>query len=187
MFRTGKPGKEEQSSTTPSAPPPTISVQPEPPAPARQPAPVAEPPAVSKAVNESDSLARNIQNGSLSGFVGAGSQVSGELHFKAMLRVDGHVSGQISSVGGTLIVGSSGQVDANIEVSTARVNGTVNGDIIATESIELGRTAKVFGNIQTPGLVIEQGAIFEGSCRMPQDDNVSRGSSGSNGHSFADV
>jgi cytoskeletal protein CcmA (bactofilin family) len=186
MFRTGKPGKEEQS--TPSVPP-TITVQPEPPAPApvRPPTPVAQEPASApRAVNESDSLAKNIQNGSLSGFVGAGSTVSGELHFKAMLRVDGHVSGQISSVGGTLIVGTTGQVDANIEVSVAKINGTINGDVIATESIELGRTAKVYGNIQTPGLIIEQGAIFQGSCRMPQDDNDSRQSNG-NGFSFSDV
>jgi cytoskeletal protein CcmA (bactofilin family) len=44
----------------------------------------------------------------------------------------------------------------------------LNGDIIAGQRIELGRAAKVSGNIQTPSLVIEQGAVFEGSCKMVQ-------------------
>ena len=43
---------------------------------------------------------------------------------------------------------------------------TVNGDIIASERLELGRTARVVGNIQTPRLLIEDGAIFEGGCSM---------------------
>jgi len=46
------------------------------------------------------------------------------------------------------------------------INGTVNGDISATERIQLGRTAKVVGNIQTPRLVLEDGAILEGGCTM---------------------
>jgi cytoskeletal protein CcmA (bactofilin family) len=48
------------------------------------------------------------------------------------------------------------------------IHGTINGDIIATQRLELGRAAKVNGNIQTPSLIIEQGAIFEGSCKMVQ-------------------
>jgi hypothetical protein len=59
-------------------------------------------------------------------------------------------------------------VDADVEVATARVNGVVNGDIKATERIELGRTAQVRGDISAPTLVVEQGAVFEGSCRMRQ-------------------
>jgi cytoskeletal protein CcmA (bactofilin family) len=83
-----------------------------------------------------------------------------------MLRVDGRFSGRISSAGGALIVGAGGQVDANIEVAVATIHGVVNGDIIASDRIELGRAAKLTGNIQTPSLMIEQGAIFEGSCKM---------------------
>jgi cytoskeletal protein CcmA (bactofilin family) len=67
-----------------------------------------------------------------------------------------------------LIVGANGKVDANIEVAVAVIHGTINGDIIATQRLELGRAAKVHGNIQTPSLIIEQGAIFEGSCKMVQ-------------------
>src|SRR5262245_10218708 len=121
-----------------------------------------------RAMTESETLARDIKEGTLSGFVGGGTNVTGEANFKAMMRVDGHLSGRVTSSSGTLIVGANGKVDANIEVAIAIIHGTINGDIIATQRLELGRAAKVNGNIQTPSLVIEQGAIFEGSCKMLQ-------------------
>jgi cytoskeletal protein CcmA (bactofilin family) len=121
---------------------------------------------VNRALAESESMARDIKEGRLSGFVGSGTMLTGETNFKAMLRVDGHLTGKVSSDSGTLIIGTGGQVDANIRVAAAIINGTVNGDIIATEKIELGRTARVLGNIQTPVIMIEQGAVFEGNCTM---------------------
>jgi cytoskeletal protein CcmA (bactofilin family) len=122
----------------------------------------------SRAMTESETLAKDIKEGTLSGFVGGGTVVTGEANFKAMMRVDGHLSGRVSSSSGTLIVGANGKVDANIEVAVAVIHGTINGDIIATQRLELGRAAKVNGNIQTPSLIIEQGAMFEGSCKMVQ-------------------
>lgn len=131
-----------------------------------------------KAMTESESLAREIKEGNLSGFVGSGTTVTGEANFKAMMRVDGHLSGRVNSTSGTLIVGANGKVDANIEVAVAIVHGTVNGDIIATSRLELGRAAKLNGNIQTASLMIEPGALFEGSCKMIK---VSAGKGKSNG------
>ena len=124
--------------------------------------------ATPKALTESEAIAREIKDGSLSGFVGSGTVITGEASFKTMLRVDGRFSGRIASTGGNLIVGSGGQVDANIEVAVATIHGIVTGDIIASDRIELGRAAKLTGNIQTPSLMIESGAVFEGSCKMTQ-------------------
>ena len=121
-----------------------------------------------RAVSDSESMARDIKEGRLSGFIGSGTVLTGETTFHAMLRVDGHLTGSVSSEGGTLIVGSSGRVDANIHVASAMINGMVKGDIIATERLELGRTARIAGNIQAPRLVIEDGAILEGNCSMIQ-------------------
>jgi cytoskeletal protein CcmA (bactofilin family) len=126
------------------------------------------PASASRAMTESETLAKDIKEGTLSGFVGGGTVVTGEANFKAMMRVDGHLSGRVSSTSGTLIVGANGKVDANIEVAVAVIHGTINGDIIATQRLELGRAAKVNGNIQTPSLIIEQGAVFEGTCKMAQ-------------------
>jgi cytoskeletal protein CcmA (bactofilin family) len=130
--------------------------------------PQAETNSSARAVTESEALARDIKEGLLSGFVGNGTTLTGEANFKGMLRVDGHLSGQVKSEGGTLIVGNNGQVDADIEVAIATIHGAVNGDITASQRLELGRAAKVNGNIMTPSLIIEQGAVFEGSCRMFQ-------------------
>ena len=130
--------------------------------------PAPDPAGSSRALTESESLARDIKEGTLSGFVGSGTAFTGEATFKAMMRIDGQLSGRITSSSGTLVIGTNGRVDANIEVAVATVHGTVNGDIIATQRLELGRSAKVNGNIQAPSLIIEQGALFEGSCKMTQ-------------------
>lgn len=125
-----------------------------------------------KVVSESESMARDIKEGRLSGYVGNGTVLTGETNFQSMLRVDGHLTGKVHSDNGTLVIGTDGQVDADIEVSAAVINGTVNGDIVAGEKIELGRAAKVVGNITTPQLVIEPGAVFEGSCHMLKSREV---------------
>jgi cytoskeletal protein CcmA (bactofilin family) len=119
-----------------------------------------------RAISESESMARDIKEGRLSGFVGSGTVLTGETTFQAMLRVDGHLTGRVSSEVGTLVIGSSGKVDANILVAAAVINGIVNGDIVAQDRVELGRTARVVGNIQSPRLMIEDGAVFEGTCSM---------------------
>jgi cytoskeletal protein CcmA (bactofilin family) len=119
-----------------------------------------------RAVSESESMARDIKEGRLSGFIGSGTVLTGETTFEAMLRIDGHLTGRVVSESGTLIVGSTGRVDANVSVAAAMINGTINGDIVATERLELGRTAHVVGNIQTPRLIMDDGAILEGGCSM---------------------
>ena len=121
---------------------------------------------VSRPATDSENIARDIKDGKLSGFVGHGTSLTGDTSFQMMLRVDGHLTGTVSSDGGTLIVGNNGKLDANVSVGIAQINGTVNGDVSATERIQLGRTARVVGNIATPKLVIEDGAIFEGGCSM---------------------
>ena len=131
--------------------------------PARNPA---ETPSTPRAVPESEVIAREIKEGSLSGYVGHGTVISGETSFKGMMRIDGHVGGRLTSDGGTIIVGDGGQVDADLDVAVAVIRGIVNGNIIASQRVELGRTAKVRGNIHTSSLAIDQGAFFEGACRM---------------------
>lgn len=115
---------------------------------------------------ESEAIARDIKEGRLSCFVGSGTALNGELSFRSMARVDGHLIGKVNSEKGTLIVGESGQVDASVSVATAIVNGTINGDVTTLEHLELKRTAKIVGNVKTPRLIMEDGAILEGNCGM---------------------
>src|SRR6185369_4812408 len=175
MLRIGKNAQDQEkndnSNSRPEVPDYTAKTYPayQPTTPSVESKPAVEPTTSgSRAMTESETLARDIKEGTLSCFVGGGTVVTGEANFKAMMRVDGHLSGRVSSTSGTLIVGANGKVDANIEVAVAVIHGTINGDIIATQRLELGRAAKVHGNIQTPSLIIEQGAIFEGTCKMLQ-------------------
>ncbi|HEV3468695.1 MAG TPA: polymer-forming cytoskeletal protein [Pyrinomonadaceae bacterium] len=149
--------------------PPAPDAQSRPPAPVQaRPSPPAGAAATGtpRAVTESEALARDLKEGTVSGFVGAGTTVAGDAEFRGMLRIDGHFTGRIRSEKGALIVSAGGVVDADVSVATARINGTVNGDVVAAERVELGRSARVRGNIQTPALVVEEGAVFEGQCRM---------------------
>lgn len=93
-------------------------------------------------------------------------ELDGEISFKDMLRVNGHISGRVHSEKGTLIVDASARVDAFIEVAVAVIGGTVNGDIVGRERVELGPNAVINGNISTPKLAIKPGATFQGDCRM---------------------
>ena len=129
---------------------------------------------VAKALTDSETIAREIKDGTLNGFVSSGTLVTGEAKFKAMLRIDGRFSGQISSDNGTLMVGAGGRVDANIDVAVVTIQGIVNGDVIASKRVELGRAAHLTGNIKTPALVIEPGAIFEGTSRMVEQQTDAR-------------
>ena len=150
--RTDEPASPSYQPQTPTAQPNPYSTDPQ--------------PSSTRAISESDSMARDIKEGRLSGFVGHGTTLTGETEFHAMLRVDGHLIGSVTSESGTLIIGTNGQVDANVAVAAAMVNGNVNGDILATEKLHLGRTARVMGNISSPRLVVEEGAVLEGSCSM---------------------
>jgi len=166
MLRMGKNPNEEKSPTQTSATSDDYSNRSYSPYQSGETYRPAENAATPKALSESENIAREIKDGTLSGFVGSGTDVTGEATFKSMLRIDGHFSGRISSPAGTLIVGSGGVVDANVEVAVATIQGIINGDVIAGQRIELGRAGKLNGNIQTPSLVIEQGGIFEGGCKM---------------------
>ena len=146
--------------------PETTSYQPQAPAAPANPYSTEPQASSTRAISESDSMARDIKEGRLSGFVGHGTTLTGETEFHAMLRVDGHLIGTVTSEAGTLIIGTNGQVDANISVAAAMVNGSINGDVLATEKLHLGRTARVMGNISSPRLIVEEGAVLEGSCSM---------------------
>ena len=113
------------------------------------------------------------------GLTAANAPAPGEFRFEGTLRLDGYATGFLHSVTGTLIVGESGEVQADIFVAAAIINGCVRGSIHATESVVLGSRARVFGDVESPALSIQSGAIFEGQCHsLPspyQADGEGRG------------
>lgn len=122
----------------------------------------------SQAVARSDERVRgtNIPRDNWLGFVGDVLKFTGEVTFKSTLRIDGNFCGQVNSRDGTLIVSAGARVTrAMINVAVAKINGTVEGDINASNEVVLGRTANVRGNVSARALIVEEGALFNGSCR----------------------
>jgi cytoskeletal protein CcmA (bactofilin family) len=108
----------------------------------------------------------NVNKDNWLGFVGDVVNFTGEVCFKSMLRIDGHFSGHVTSPNGTLIVSTGAEITkAVIKVAVAKINGTVEGDILASKELVLGRTANVKGQVTAPALVVEEGAQLNGNCR----------------------
>lgn len=101
---------------------------------------------------------------------GSEPELTGEIQFKDMLRINGHIAGKVTSQKGTLIVDGSALVDGDIDVRAIVISGTVNGDVIANERVELGPAAVINGNISTRILTMKPGAIFQGDCRMLKNE-----------------
>jgi len=98
-------------------------------------------------------------------FLGKGTTFEGKMTFEGMFRLDGKFNGEIFA-GDSLIVGETGQVNAQINVKSLVVNGYVSGNIEAKTRVEIYPPGKVIGDIKTPTLVISEGAVFEGNCQM---------------------
>ena len=108
----------------------------------------------------------NVNKDNWLGFVGDVVNFTGEVCFKSMLRIDGQFSGNVTSPDGTLIISTGAQVTkAEIKVAVAKINGTVEGNIVASKELVLGRTANVRGHLAAPALVVEEGAQLNGICR----------------------
>ena len=101
----------------------------------------------------------------LNGFMDEGTEFLGELRFKDTLRIDGRLKGKIVS-DNTLIVGESGNVEADIDCGVVSIRGTVTGRVHGRQRIELLAGSKVLATLVSPKLVIEDGAFFQGDCEM---------------------
>ena len=103
----------------------------------------------------------------ISGFLAEGTLITGEIRFPDILRVDGKVTGKLYSEK-ELVVGESGEVEAEIEVGVLSVSGKVTGTLRIRDRITIHPRGRVHGELimEKPGLVIEEGGIFEGTIDM---------------------
>jgi cytoskeletal protein CcmA (bactofilin family) len=105
--------------------------------------------------------------GDLNGFLDAGSHIQGELAFEATFRVDGKITGKVTSPG-SLVVGDGGEIDGEVRVAQVFVSGTLRGRVEA-ERLQIAPDGRVFADVATRSLVIEDGAVFEGRCTMTRE------------------
>ncbi len=107
----------------------------------------------------------NESGGGLTAFIDQGSSFEGKLSFKDTVRIDGHFSGQISSEN-TLVIGESGVIEADIRSQIVIVSGTIHGNVVALRKVVLHKAAHVDGDMETPSLVMEEGAVLNGKLNM---------------------
>ena len=123
------------------------------------------------------------RSGELNGFLDKGCHLKGDLFFDDTFRVDGKITGKVSTERGELIVGKEGLIDGELEVALVHVTGQVRGVLRATQKVEIVAGARVRGEIYSPSLIIAEGAFFEGTCEMTtqkgQSKNVTSIESGS--------
>jgi len=98
-------------------------------------------------------------------FLGKGTRFKGVVTYEGTVRVDGHIEGEIVS-SGTLVVGDTAVIDAEVSVGTLVCGGKITGNVTATEKVQLLNPAVVTGSIKTPALMIEAGVRFNGQCEM---------------------
>ena len=103
------------------------------------------------------------------GLIGQGIKVSGDINFADQLQVEGNVVGKITSPGGTLVIGETGELEAQIDVGICVIYGSLYGDLIAKNRVEIRKTGKVHGDVVTPVLLVEEGAVFNGAIKMGQE------------------
>ncbi len=101
--------------------------------------------------------------------LGAGTSVKGSLESNGNLRIDGSFEGTLS-IGGKLVVGGTGSLTGNVSCASAEIEGKVKTEKMQVAGLlSLKSTSVVEGEITIQKLYIEQGAVFNGQCKMPQE------------------
>ena len=99
--------------------------------------------------------------------LGSNAVFKGELNFKNTLCIDGEFEGKLTT-SGKLIVAEEGAVLADIEAGIVICKGKIRGNIIASQKVELHSTGKILGDVLSPALMIELGAVFNGKSYTPE-------------------
>jgi cytoskeletal protein CcmA (bactofilin family) len=106
------------------------------------------------------------------GWIGRGIEVTGDIVFADRLQVDGKVTGKLSSESGTLVLGESGQLEAQVDVGICVIHGAIHGNLVARTKVEIRKSGRVYGDVITPVLLVEEGAVFNGSIKMGQEADL---------------
>ena len=113
-------------------------------------------------------MATSPENLIINSFIGKGSEFRGEFKVKDLIRIDGYFKGSIITEG-KVLVGHTGMVDTDIRADIVVVGGEVRGSIYASKRVTLLSTCRLYGDIVTQKLLVEEGGIFKGHCTINQD------------------
>jgi len=104
-------------------------------------------------------------NARIDTLIGKAARVQGDVEFEGGLHLDGRVAGSVRAVGGTdtsLSVSEHGSIEGSVEAANVTLNGSVKGDIYATDRLVLGPRARVLGNVHYGVIEMTLGAEIRG-------------------------
>jgi cytoskeletal protein CcmA (bactofilin family) len=101
----------------------------------------------------------------ISAFLGKDTFFEGKMTFEGVFRLEGKFEGEIFE-SGILIIGETAIVKGKVGVNTIIINGLLEGEVFARGKVEIHSTGKFYGTLVTPALIINEGGIFEGECKM---------------------
>jgi cytoskeletal protein CcmA (bactofilin family) len=104
-------------------------------------------------------------DGKLDTIIGKGTKIDGTVAIEGSTRIDGILSGKLTS-NDIVTIGPSGEVKADVKAKSIIIGGKVNGNIEATEKIEIQARAEFRGDLVAKSLLIEHGALFHGTSNM---------------------
>ena len=114
---------------------------------------------------KSNGKTKGKDTGELTAFIDEASEIDGKFTFSGTVMINGRLRGEIHS-NDTLIVGEKGVINASIRAGIVLVSGEVVGNVVGIERVELRGSARVTGDIEAPIVVVDEGVMFEGHCRM---------------------
>ena len=97
--------------------------------------------------------------------LGPNDRLIGELHIEGNLRVSGTLEGQIEATG-DIDVAEAAKVKASVAGREVSVNGQVNGPVVASKKLVIGKSGSITGDVRVPRLVMADGASLSGNVQM---------------------
>ena len=107
----------------------------------------------------------SVKASDLTAFIDEGSEIEGQCTFGGTVMLNGTVRGEITCTD-TVIIGEKGIAHTTIRAGAIVISGQVVGNLIATQRLEMRGAARVYGDIEAPVVVMEEGVIFQGHCQM---------------------
>ncbi len=104
--------------------------------------------------------------GDINTIIGKGTSFEGNISVENSVRVDGRFKGNIKSTE-SIVVGKEGEIEGEITVKNAVVGGKITGKLLATGKVTLENTSSFQGELTATRLVIDEGAMLNGTCTMP--------------------
>lgn len=101
----------------------------------------------------------------INAFMGAGTFFTGKLNFQGTVRIDGEFIGEIES-DGVLLLGKDSKIEGTVNVGEMSLSGNFTGDVVAKRNVTVHRGGVLKGKVNCPALVVEDGAILDGTITM---------------------